>query len=633
MHRIFGKIGLVYQIGMVGVFGAFVMAAVAIILLTSMGRQEHQLEIMDNAVLTNDLVAKIQISILQARRHEKDFFLRNDNKYDAEQKKSVEEVKNGLEHLAVMSTGPDDLSLTQSLKSGVAAYATKFNEVVSLKVSLGLNEDSGIMGHMRQAVHSIENTVNGFSNSELRILMLTMRRHEKDFLARSGQKYIDAFNVAADQFVSSLKLSSTPDSARADLLDKLKDYRDSFYGVVKGTVAVAGASKEMSDIYNNVQPILERLIQKTTEQYEGTKKETTGARESMIKFMVIVLSGGLGLLILVSLVVSRAVSLPLVVMTAQMKMLATGDHNVVVENMGLNNELGEMARAVEIFKHNSIEVDLMRKENDQRLAQKLQETADQVVMVVDSIHSASREIAQASEDLASRTEHQATTLEQLVSVVDDIAANVKQNALNAQTAREMSASAQAAAEHGVSCMSEMTGVMGSISTSSKRITEITMVMQEISFQTKLLALNAGVEAARAGDAGRGFAVVAQEVRLLAERSRQASQQIRMMIDENQNQIGCGVKAAGAAGNALHSIATAVHRVSDLMPEIAAASQEQATSILETSKALVEIDANAQKNAALVEQSSAASHSLAEQAASLSQLMTALRNNSPVKYDG
>ena len=193
-------------------------------------------------------------------------------------------------------------------------------------------------------------------------------------------------------------------------------------------------------------------------------------------------------------------------------------------------------------------------------------------------------------------------------------------------ALEMSGNSQQLAERGAVCMDQMVGAMDGIKGSSTRITEIIQVMQEIAFQTKLLALNAAVEAARAGEAGRGFAVVAQEVRSLAERSRQASQQIRELVSESQIEVLRGVEAAGATGMALQEIVASVRKVAELMPEIAAASKEQADSIREVNKALDDFGSNTQKNAALVEESSAASQSLAEQAGHLASLMTPFREH-------
>ena len=169
-------------------------------------------------------------------------------------------------------------------------------------------------------------------------------------------------------------------------------------------------------------------------------------------------------------------------------------------------------------------------------------------------------------------------------------------------------------------MTSVTGAMSGIETSSARIGAIIQVMEEISFQTKLLALNAAVEAARAGESGKGFAVVAQEVRSLADRSRQASQQIRDLIGESSREVAQGVQLAGAAGDALSNIIEIVRKVAEIAPEIAAGSREQSRSIAEINKALSDLDAATQQNAALVEESSASAASLADQATHLVEVV-------------
>ena len=165
-----------------------------------------------------------------------------------------------------------------------------------------------------------------------------------------------------------------------------------------------------------------------------------------------------------------------------------------------------------------------------------------------------------------------------------------------------------------------------IETSSSRIAEIIQVMEEVSFQTKLLALNAAVEAARAGESGKGFAVVAQEVRSLADRSRQASQQIRRLIAESSREVGDGVALADAAGAALTKIIEIVRQVAKIAPEIAAGSREQAVSIAEVVEAIGELDSATQQNAALVEESSAAAASLADQAGQLVTVVARFRSS-------
>ena len=341
------------------------------------------------------------------------------------------------------------------------------------------------------------------------------------------------------------------------------------------------------------------------------------------------LVGGLGLLILVTgcaiaLRISRGITLPLSLFAERMETLATGEVSVDIPYVERRNEIGAMARTLELFRDQLRDRDALQVAERLRTGQ-LHRTAAEVVEAVDTIQAAAREIAQGGEDLSRRTERQVSSLEEMVAAMNRIGATVAQSAGHARRAKEMAAASHETALRGTGCMGEMVEAMGGIENSSKRVIEIVQIMQEIAFQTKLLALNAAVEAARAGEAGRGFAVVAQEVRSLAERSRQALLQIRDLNGESQAQVERGVGAAHAAGAAFQEILDSIRRVAELMPEIAAASEEQANSILGVNRTLSDFDGNTQKNATLVEQSLAASHSLAEQATHLASLMTPFRS--------
>ncbi|MEI7610364.1 MAG: methyl-accepting chemotaxis protein, partial [Rhodospirillaceae bacterium] len=341
----------------------------------------------------------------------------------------------------------------------------------------------------------------------------------------------------------------------------------------------------------------------------------------------ILLVGGFAAFVVVS-----TLTRPLARLMAAMTAMKDGDYGAEVPDTRRKDEIGAMARMLDGFRGQLQERERAQ-EAERRLHRELGETAIRVTAAVDTIDSAAREIAQGSDDLAHRTETQAASLEEVLATMNHISTTVGQNAGSALNALEMSSGSQELAERGAVCMDQMVGAMDGIKASSTRITEIIQVMQEIAFQTKLLALNAAVEAARAGEAGRGFAVVAQEVRSLAERSRQASQQIRELVSESQIEVLRGVEAAHATGLSLQEIVGSVRKVAELMPEIAAASKEQADSIREVNKALDDFGVNTQKNAALVEESSAASQALAEQASHLVVLMTPFREHSGSKGGG
>lgn len=331
------------------------------------------------------------------------------------------------------------------------------------------------------------------------------------------------------------------------------------------------------------------------------------------------------LVLLVALLrVVRGVTHDIAIAEATTGNIAKGELDVPVGGLDRTDEIGGLMRAVEVLRGNSLaQRELQRKEKETLEA--LSFTAMQVKESVGAIRTAAGEISQGSNDLATRTERQASALQQTVATMGEIAATVSMNAENSEKARSLAADALKRAETGGAAVSSVVSAMSSIESSSARIGAIIQVMEEISFQTKLLALNAAVEAARAGESGKGFAVVAQEVRSLADRSRQASQQIRDLITESSREVGQGVALAGGAGEALSGIVEIVRKVAEIAPEIAAGSREQSRSIAEINKALADLDSATQQNAALVEESSASAASLADQATQLVEIVATFRS--------
>ncbi len=250
----------------------------------------------------------------------------------------------------------------------------------------------------------------------------------------------------------------------------------------------------------------------------------------------------------------------------------------------------------------------------------LKKMVGEIVESSSSIGTASSEIAQGNADLSQRTEEQAASLEETASSMEELTGTVKQNADNASQANQLSAGARDEAEKGGEVADRTIKAMSEINESSKKIADIIGVIDEIAFQTNLLALNAAVEAARAGEQGRGFAVVASEVRNLAQRSAGAAKEIKSLIKDSVEKVDEGTKLVDETGKSLEEIVGSVKKVSDIVAEIAAASQEQATGIEQVNKTVVQMDEATQQNAALVEEAAAASVSLSEHADGLNQLM-------------
>ncbi|WP_286192344.1 methyl-accepting chemotaxis protein [Roseomonas genomospecies 6] len=251
---------------------------------------------------------------------------------------------------------------------------------------------------------------------------------------------------------------------------------------------------------------------------------------------------------------------------------------------------------------------------------KLGEIVGQITQAADAIASAAGEVSVGSSDLAERTEQQASSLEETAASMEELGATVRSNADNAQRANGMATDARSAAESGGTVANSAIEAMMRIEASSRRITDIIGVIDEIAFQTNLLALNAAVEAARAGDAGRGFAVVAQEVRNLAQRSAQASKEIKGLILDSDAQVKDGVELVKKAGDALEGIVSGVQQVAGLIAEMASASSEQAAALDEINATVSQMDEMTQKNAALVEETTAAAQAMAGQANDLKGLI-------------
>nr|WP_165184342.1 methyl-accepting chemotaxis protein [Caulobacter soli] len=362
--------------------------------------------------------------------------------------------------------------------------------------------------------------------------------------------------------------------------------------------------------------------------------------------------------------------------------LSKGDNTIDLEKMTRGDELGAIVRSLKVFRDNQLHLEQMRAEQeknaaltaDERRAKEetaaaaarenalvvssladalehlakgdltfrvqadfpgdyrklkddfnaaitqLQETIKVIAASTDGLRTGADEIAHASDDLSRRTEQQAASLEETAAALDELTATVRRTASGAKQASEVVSSTRGEATHSGQVVHEAVSAMGAIEDSSKQINQIIGVIDEIAFQTNLLALNAGVEAARAGDAGRGFAVVAQEVRALAQRSAEAAKEIKTLISSSTQQVSQGVSLVGQTGEALQRIVAKVGEIDALVTEIAASAAEQATGLNEVNTAVNQMDQVTQQNAAMVEESTAATHSLKGETGELVRLI-------------
>jgi methyl-accepting chemotaxis protein len=290
----------------------------------------------------------------------------------------------------------------------------------------------------------------------------------------------------------------------------------------------------------------------------------------------------------------------------------------------LGGEPAQAARVAEAVAGGdlSLQIGVPAEDTQSMMAQlkRMQESLGSVVQKVrqgaDGVSTASSEIAQGNHDLSARTEQQASALQQTAASMEQLSATVKQNADGARQANQLAISASAVATRGGEVVGQVVDTMKSINEASRKIADIISVIDGIAFQTNILALNAAVEAARAGEQGRGFAVVATEVRSLAGRSAEAAKEIKSLIGASVERVEFGTTLVDQAGTTMTEVVQAIQRVTDLMGEISAASNEQATGVAQIGEAVTQMDQVTQQNAALVEEMAAAASSLKSQAQDL-----------------
>jgi methyl-accepting chemotaxis protein len=488
-------------------------------------------------------------------------------------------------------------------------------------------------------------------------------------------KFKDRFYAITEEAKAPLKIGE--DTPGLEDADQLKP--DVLVLMAKGAKLMAGVDLHVRALIDDMAVMNEVLLQENTKAGDNLNTQSSDAllTMSIVGLVCTLLAGAFSLWIS-----SAKIARPLTHLSEKMNALARGDLTLVIDGQDRLDEIGDMAKAVQIFKGNAVErvrleadstslrasseaernrtaseqgraseeqADAMRrlgealkslaagelrvslddnfsaqyvqiKTDFNEAVEKLKETIQAVVVSTSAIQSGAIEISTASDDLSRRTEQQAASLEETAAALDEITATVKKSAEGAKHAREVVSSADQDAKKGAVVVRQAVDAMDAIAKSSGQITQIIGVIDEIAFQTNLLALNAGVEAARAGDAGRGFAVVASEVRALAQRSADAAKEIKGLISTSTTQVDFGVKLVAETGKSLERIITQVTEINTVVAEIAAGAQEQATALQEVNTAINQMDQTTQQNATMVEETTAASHSLSRETSQLASLV-------------
>ena len=401
--------------------------------------------------------------------------------------------------------------------------------------------------------------------------------------------------ITSDQAqIEALASTDEDKSALQSIAEHRAKYRDSRQLLIEGKEA---GDDVRSDLTRGLQPLVKSYLESVHQFVDIEQRELASARVSADEevrnarlMMIILLVVGFGASLLAAASAAGSISRRIRHASASCVRIASGDLTEHLHVTG-RDEVAEMMVALRDMQ-----------ESLQRIAGKVRGTAE-------AVSTAATQIAAGNSDLSSRTEEQASSLEETAASIEEMTATVGQNAQNAGKANEVAGSAVKVAQRGGEAVDEVVKTMEGIQASSRKIGDITGLIDSIAFQTNILALNAAVEAARAGEQGRGFAVVAAEVRSLAQRSAEAAREIKSLIAESVQRANAGAKLAGGAGETMIEIVASVNRVSQLIGEIATATTEQNSGIVQTHTTVSQLDKVTQQNAALVEESTAASEQL------------------------
>ena len=436
-------------------------------------------------------------------------------------------------------------------------------------------------------------------------LLLLMAATSPAQTATADKNMSDALKEFANDSEAYVKLINSENERQ--LYDKFVGFWTRYLGSAQKIVTAARAglpdvanqirSTETAPAYLEADAAISALVELNKNGAAAAAANSVEVYKSAMTWLVLVAGAATAIAILMAIALIRGITAPLAQAVQAADRVAAGDLSQPITFTG-RDEVAQLLASM------------------QKMQQSLIDTVGNVRSGADSVATASAQIAQGNADLSSRTEDQAASLEETSATMEQLNTTVRQTADNAAAADQLAKSASQAARDGGQVVGEVVSTMRGIEDSSKRISDIISVIDGIAFQTNILALNAAVEAARAGEQGRGFAVVASEVRSLAQRSAEAAKEIKTLINVSVERVQSGTVLVDRAGTSIQNIVGSVQRLADIVGEINNATREQSLGINQVGEAVTQLDRATQQNAALVEESAAASESLKMQAQSL-----------------
>lgn len=583
------RAGLRAQIAVLGVSGALLLG---LIYADGARTQAALQQVADSSAHLHLAMITVDRALAVARQAETDFLIHRREALIATRERALAEAGEALtlveQHAAEMPSD-DPLRRADAIRPSLNLYATRFQNVAAAQRTLGFNETQGLQGRLREAVHQVEARLAQSDLLPLNALMLTMRRHEKDFMLRGGDKYVDALRESVDAFEQALKGAPLAETTRAELRERIRTYEQGFLAYAAGADTLKEEAADLDTIVQRLQPLtteVRRTIESLNAQAQSAiaaSRETTTRRMLWAIALTVLCTG------LLSLWVGQRISRPLGMMARAMEALASGDLAVTVPTLRRRDELGAIAAAFAVFHAKMVE---NRDLTAERLAERLRSEAERRQAMLALADRLETEVGGATRDLAeaaARMQHEAQVVsgavaqtgERAVSVAatsEQTSANVHQvsaateeltasiGEISAQVTLSAQATRVALQEAGRTgtAVRDLAGTMD-------RVGEVVGLIAGIADQTNLLALNATIEAARAGESGRSFAVVATEVKALAGQTARATGDIRDQIAAIRDAMA---EAIGAASGIEHRVG----EMSTIAEAIAATMEQQSAAV-------------------------------------------------------
>ena len=590
------SIRLTHKIMAIGVVGLIGLLAFGAIYQVGSWSQDSSRSVANNARMIFDLNKQLSIEMLEARRNEKNFQQRRNESYAKAHAELVAVIDRDFAQLEALTRSSDLGTLLDKVKlahDGFKKYSLDFTSLVAAEIKLGLNETLGLSGALRGAVHDIESRLKEIDDPRLTSWMLMMRRNEKDFMLRRDQKYVAEIKKSGAEFTKALSAVAIAPPVMAEITAKLASYQKEFVAWAETARQVAEYDANMMKTFRGFEPLMVEIAEGVERRYKEAEASQAAIRDSVRMWMLIAFALSIVLVCGLSLLIGRSISNALASMVSAMTGLAGGEFKIAIPGLGRKDEIGEMAGAVEVFKNNMIEAQRLRAEQleaEQRQAEQrkadMRELANAfegaVGEIVETVSSAATELeasantltkaAERSQSLATTvaaaSEEASTNVQSVSSASEELTSSVNEISRQVQESSRVASEAVDQAQRTNSRVSEL-------SKAASRIGDVVELINTIAGQTNLLALNATIEAARAGEAGRGFAVVASEVKMLAQRTSEATNEISEQISGIQS-------ATEESVAALKGIGATIVRLSEIASAIASSVEAQDVTALQIS---------------------------------------------------